>query len=124
MVNALTLQGRLTKDVVNKNGNAHFSIATTNFKGETMYVDVVAFKQTAEYAFTYLSKGNMVIVEGSLSINKYQDKIYVSCVARNITSVGNNNKEKNIDKVEEIQAKEEMPTETVDIDFDDSSLPF
>lgn len=127
MVNALILQGRLTKDVVNKNGTAQFSIAFEDYKNETMFIDVVAFKQTAEYCFNYLHKGNMVIIDGSLRINKYQDKIYISCVARKITSIGSSNKETNFIK-EERQAKEDLPVATEkEIDLDDPQfldLPF
>ena len=124
MLNLLVLQGRLTKDVVNKNGTAVFSIAVDVYNGDPMYVDVVAFKQTAEYCFNYLRKGNMVIVDGSLQIKKYQDRYYVSCVARTITGVGNN-KENSLVKEENVVKEEETPVATdEDIDILPDDLPF
>ena len=127
MLNSLILQGRLTKEVINKNGNAYFSIAQDDYKGNTMFVEVVAFGKTAEYCLNYLRKGAMVIVSGALSMRKYEDKTYVSLIAREISSLTiTNNKEKTeLFKEEEIQAKEETPIATDDdIDIDQDDLPF
>lgn len=118
MVNTIVIQGRLTKEVVNRNGNAYFSIAQNDFKGNPMYVEIVAFGKSAEYSFNYLHKGDMVLVEGNLAINKYQDKYYTNIVAVRITSVGNSNKDTNIVK-EDIKQEESIATDDIDINADD-----
>lgn len=123
MVNTLVIQGRLTRDVVDRNGTAQFSIANNDFKGNPMYIDVVAFGKSAEYSFNYLHKGDMVLVEGSLSISKYQDKFYTKVVANRITSVGNSYKETTVkEEKQEESFDEPVATDEADINTDD--LPF
>ena len=121
-LNQLTLLGNITKDFVNKNGNAYSSLAVNTFKGETMYVDIVAFKGTAEYCLNFIRKGAKVIVNGSLMVNKYQDKTYVQCSVREIINLNNkNNKVQEEDLNEEEVVDEPVAT---DEEIDDSSLPF
>jgi single-strand DNA-binding protein len=38
---------------------------------ETDFIDIVAWRQTAEFAANYLQKGRMVVVEGKLQIRSY-----------------------------------------------------
>jgi len=124
-VNILTIQGRLTKDFVNKNGNAYSSIAVDTYKGETMFIDIVAFKQKAEYCFDYLHKGQMVLVSGTLNINKYQDKLYVSCAINEINNLGGGKyeeKEKTNDTPTPVD--EPVATDSVDLDDPNLDLPF
>jgi len=125
MVNSLVIQGRLTKDPVNKNGNAYFGIAYTDYKNETMFLEVVAFGKNAEYCLNFLRKGNMVIVEGALKISKYQDKLFTSCVSNRVSNIGASSSNNETIIVKEEVKKEETPVATdEDIDIDDSLLPF
>jgi len=39
---------------------------------ETDFIDVVAWRQNAEFVNTYLSKGRLVLVDGSLQIRQWQ----------------------------------------------------
>jgi len=39
---------------------------------EADFIDIVAWRQTAEFAANYLGKGRLVAVEGSLQIRSYQ----------------------------------------------------
>ena len=41
---------------------------------KTDFVNVVCWKQTAEFASKYLSKGSMVVVSGRLESRKWEDK--------------------------------------------------
>ena len=121
-LNQLTLLGNITKDFVNKSGNAYSTIAVNTYKGETMYVDIVAFKGTAEYCLNFIRKGAKVVVNGSLNISKYQDKTYVQCAVREIINLSNKNnfiQEEDIDEEEVV----DEPVAT-DEEIDNSSLPF
>ncbi len=84
-LNAVVLQGRLTRDPElrrTQNGTAvtSFSLAVDrDFKGqngerETDFIDVVAWRGTAELAAKYLTKGRMALVSGRLQLRDWQDK--------------------------------------------------
>ena len=77
--------GRFTSDPVLKttnNGTAvcSFSLAVErDYKGEngekiTDFIDIVAWKGTAEFVSKYFSKGRMAIVSGNLQIRLWKDK--------------------------------------------------
>ncbi len=119
MINTLILQGRLAQDFLNKNGNAYSTLAVDTYKGDTMYIDIVAFKQTAEYCFNYLKKGTSVLVEGSLSISKYQDKKYITCIIKSINSLYGGERVKQVEKPQPQDTNDDVP-----IDIDDDLLPF
>lgn len=62
-----------------KNGNsvANFSVACNTGWGEEQkveWVNVVAWKKTAEVCEKYLRKGSPIYVEGRLETQKYEDK--------------------------------------------------
>lgn len=128
MLNTLILQGRLTKDFIDKNGNAYGCLAVDTYKGETMFIDIIAFKNTADYCLNFLRKGASVIVSGSLNVNKYQDKIFVSCAVREIINLGNSKVDR---QAKEEPKKQETFDDTTPIDttedidtMDDDMLPF
>lgn len=82
MLNHINLMGRLTKDVeLRRTGSgvavASFTIAVDrdfSKEKETDFIDIVAWKNTAEFANNYLSKGRMVVVSGRLQIRSWNDK--------------------------------------------------
>ena len=86
MLNRIVIMGRLTRDPElrrTQNGTAvtSFSVAVDrDFKsrdnGEkaTDFIDVVAWRQTAEFVCQYFTKGRMAIVEGRLQIRPWTDK--------------------------------------------------
>ena len=41
---------------------------------QTDFIDVVAWRQTAEFVSKYFSKGKMIIVEGSIQTRSYEDR--------------------------------------------------
>lgn len=83
MLNKIFLMGRLTRDpemrhTQNGTAVASFSIAVDrDFKdkqsGEkvTDFVDIVAWRSTAEFVDKYFSKGRMAVVEGRLQIRDW-----------------------------------------------------
>lgn len=79
MLNHVALQGRLTRDPElrrTQNGVpvTSFSLAVTGRKDDTVFVDCVAWRGTAETICQYLGKGRMIIVEGGLQSREWDDK--------------------------------------------------
>ena len=86
MLNKIFIMGRLTRDPELRRTQtgtpvASFSLAVDrDFKdkstGEraTDFIDVVAWRQTAEFVTRYFAKGRMAVVEGRLQIRDWTDK--------------------------------------------------
>ena len=86
MLNRILLMGRLTRDPELRHTQAgapvvSFSLAVDrDFKdkstGErsTDFIDVVAWRQTAEFVSRFFTKGRMAVVEGRLQIRDWTDK--------------------------------------------------
>ena len=86
MLNKIFIMGRLTRDPELRRTQtgtpvASFSLAVDrDFKdkstGEraTDFIDVVAWRQTAELVTRYFAKGRMAVVEGRLQIRDWTDK--------------------------------------------------
>ena len=85
MLNKIFIMGRLTRDPElrrTQSGTAvtSFSLAVDrDYKSqsgekETDFIDVVAWRSTAEFAAKYFTKGRMAVVEGRLQIRDWKDK--------------------------------------------------
>ena len=85
MLNKIILMGRLTRDPELRRTNsgtavASFSLAVDrdfkaqNGEKETDFIDIVAWKNTAEFVSKYFAKGRMAVVEGRLQIRDWTDK--------------------------------------------------
>ena len=86
MLNKIFIMGRLTRDPELRRTQtgtpvASFSLAVDrDYKdkstGEraTDFIDVVAWRQTAEFVTRYFTKGRMAVVEGRLQIRDWTDK--------------------------------------------------
>ena len=85
MLNVIVVMGRLVRDPElrrTQSGTAvtSFTLAVDrDFKSadgtkETDFIDVVAWKGTAEMAAKYLSKGRMAVVKGRLQLRDWTDK--------------------------------------------------
>lgn len=84
MFNLVVLTGRLTADpelkyTPNNIPVTSFSIAVSRrYKAgeETQadFINIVAWRQTAEFVTKYFSKGSMIGIEGSIQTRRYQDK--------------------------------------------------
>lgn len=85
MLNQVTIMGRLCaapelRRTASGVSVTSFSIACErDFKGkdgnkETDFVDVVAYRNTAEFVEKYFSKGRMAVVSGRLQIRGWTDK--------------------------------------------------
>ena len=85
MLNNVIIMGRLTRDPElrrTQGGTAvtSFTMAVDrDFKSqsgekETDFIDVVAWRNTGEFAAKYLAKGRMAAVEGRIQARDWQDK--------------------------------------------------
>lgn len=86
MLNRIILMGRLTRDPEKRhtqNGTAVASFALAverDFKEQgsdkrpTDFVDIVAWRQMADFVCKYFSKGRMAVVEGRLQVRDWADK--------------------------------------------------
>ena len=86
MLNHIVLMGRLTRDpelryTQSQIPVASFSLAVDrDFGGrdggerQTDFIDIVAWRSTAEFVSRYFTKGRMAVVEGRLQIRDWTDK--------------------------------------------------
>lgn len=85
MLNTIAIMGRLTADPIlrrTQNGVAVASFtlacerdfAAQGEARETDFIDIVAWRYTAEFVEKYFSKGQMAIVTGRLQIRNWEDK--------------------------------------------------
>lgn len=85
MLNKIVLMGRLTRDPElrqTQSGNSVVSFtlacdrdfAAQGAEKETDFVDIVAWRGTAEFVSKYFSKGRMAVVSGRLQIRNWEDK--------------------------------------------------
>lgn len=85
MLNKIILMGRLTRDPELRRTQAgtavvSFSLAVDrDYKDqsgekETDFIDIVAWRNTAEFVSKYFTKGRMAVVEGRLQIRDWTDK--------------------------------------------------
>ena len=86
MLNSIVLMGRLVADPELRSTTAGVAVCSfriavdRDFSGrngaekQTDFIDIVAWRQTAEFVSRYFSKGKMIVVQGSLQSRKWQDK--------------------------------------------------
>lgn len=84
MFNLVVLTGRLTADpelryTANKTPVTSFSIAVSRRykageEAQADFINIVAWRQTAEFVTKYFQKGSMIGIEGSIQTRRYQDK--------------------------------------------------
>ena len=84
-LNRIVIMGRLCADPELRRTNSgtavvRFTIAVDrdfkaqNGEKETDFIDIVAWRNTAEFVSKYFSKGRMAVVEGRLQIRDWTDK--------------------------------------------------
>ena len=86
MLNKIILMGRLTRDPELRHTQqgtpvASFTLAVDrDFKGRdggdraTDFIDIVAWRNTADFVSKYFTKGRMAVVEGRLQVREWTDK--------------------------------------------------
>ena len=85
MLNTAIIMGRLTAEPELKSTGAGISVCTftvavdRRFKGQgeerqADFIEVVAWRQTAEFVAKFFHKGSMIAVQGSLQTRSYDDR--------------------------------------------------
>ena len=84
MLNTIIVMGRLTADPELKKTNSGISVVSftlaversykTGEERQTDFIDVTAWRSTAEFIEKYFSKGQMMVVQGMLQTRNYEDK--------------------------------------------------
>lgn len=128
MLNVAVIMGRLTADpelrqTAEGTSVTSFTVAIDRppfDKHKTDFIDVVAWRTTAEFVTRYFRKGSMIAVNGSIQTRKYEDKngnkrTATEIIAQNVSFCGG--------KLETEPARE---PEKISIDdlSDDEELPF
>lgn len=150
MLNTITLMGRLTKDPELRNtaqgtAVASFSLAVerdyapNGGSKETDFIDIVAWRSTAEFVSKYFSKGQLVAVTGRLQIRDWTDSDSVrhriaEVVASNVyfAEAKREREKKNADterystprSTEPYYATPVTGSDFAELDDDDGDLPF
>ena len=83
-MNVVILVGRLTDNPELRHTNSNISvtrfsiavdrrIAKSSEERQTDFINIVAWRQTAEFITTYFKKGQRIGIEGSLRMNKFTE---------------------------------------------------
>lgn len=104
MLNVVAIMGRLVADPELRTTTQGHSVCSFRIACDRSYVqqgqerqsdfiDIVAWRQQADFVSKYFHKGSMIAVEGSLQTRQYQDKqgskrTAVEVVANNISFAG------------------------------------
>lgn len=137
MLNHITIMGRLTKDVELRRTTSGVAVAKfpvavdRDFKNdagerETDYIDVVAWRGSAEFAEKYLSKGRLVAISGRLQIRKYTDKDGNKRSAAEVVaeSIYFADSKKDAQNASNAPVAQSQMAPIVPLDDDDDALPF
>lgn len=94
MINVAVIAGHLTKDVElskTQKGNsvAKFTVAVNGINDNTDFINCVAWNKLADIVNMYCKKGDLVTVEGRISVRNYENqqgqRIYITeVVASNV----------------------------------------
>lgn len=103
MLNTAILMGRLTADPELKTTNSGISVTSfcvavdrryqKDSEKQADFLNVTAWRQTAEFICKYFRKGQMIAVQGSIQTRNYEDKngnkrTAVEIVAENVSFCG------------------------------------
>ena len=141
MLNKIIIMGRLTRDPeLRRTGSGtavtSFSLACDrDFKSqsgdkETDFIEVVAWKNTAEFVSKYFSKGRMAVVEGRLQIRDWTDKsgnkrTTAEVVAENVYFADSKRSESNDNQKENFNALSgRLSDDFVPISEEGGEIPF
>lgn len=138
MLNTAIVMGRLTAAQELKNTTTgiavcRFTVAVNrnyskNGEQETDFINVVAWRRTAEFLTKYFSKGAMIIVEGRIQTRDYEDKRgnkrkAVEIVAHNV-QFGESKKSTQAERTPSQTAQYASTSEFSQMSGDSGDLPF
>ena len=134
-MNNVSLVGRLTKDVELKYTGSNTAVATgtlavnrqfknANGEREADFINIVAWRKTAEIIANYISKGSQIGITGRIQTRSYEGndgkRVYVTeVVAETVTLLdGKSNNQ------QPQQKQERLFSASSPVDIDDLTLPF
>ena len=139
MFNHIAIMGRLTRDPeMRRTGSGvavtSFTIACDrdfgqNGEKETDFIDVTAWRNTAEFVSKYFTKGRMAVVSGRLQIRSWTDKDgnkrkSAEVVADNVYFADSKKDDSSSSNVQNFVPSGEPLQDYAVVDGDDSMLPF
>ena len=145
MLNHIVLMGRLVRDPeLRRTGSGipvgSFTIAVDrdfadkqSGEKETDFVDIVVWRNTAEFVSKYFTKGRMAVVDGRLQMRKWTDKEGNKRVSAEVVAdhvyFGDSKKESSGDYGNSYAPQHSAPAQNEPSNFamledDDSELPF
>lgn len=131
MINNITLQGRLVKDVELQTTNSgtnycNFTVAWSETYGETenkLFLNCIAWHKTAELIAKHFHKGKEIIVEGNLRTETYEkdgeNRSVIKAVVNRVHFCGSKNEQTTETKEASSDAFKNMKPVN-----DDEGLPF
>lgn len=141
MLNCSILMGRLVADPELKTTTNGVSVSSFRIAVDRAYqkqgeerqadfIDIVAWRQTADFVCRYFKKGSMIAVQGSIQTRQYEDKqgnkrTAVEVVADNVSFCGSKNESTQQTTYPPV-ANASKPTANAfeAIEDDDDDLPF
>lgn len=139
MLNLVVLTGRLTTDPEIKFTQQN-SVAVTSFtiavqrkysagqEKATDFINIVAWRNTAEFICKYFKKGKMIAIEGSIQVRNYEDnegnkRKAFEIVASAVDFVGNKDDDGQSDNSQEVKVPRQKKFEDYR-NVNDGDLPF
>lgn len=147
MLNHIVLMGRLARDPeLRRTGSglsvSSFAIAVDrdfadkqSGKKETDFIEIVAWRNTADFVSKYFTKGRMAVIHGRLQMRKWQDKNGNNRISAEVVAdqvyFGDSKKESStgdygngyMQQYDGLPPAGE-PTNYAVVDYDDSELPY
>lgn len=131
-MNIVVLVGRISTDLNlehvgdKQTAKCRFNLAVNRMKkDETDFIPIEVWNKIAENLVNYKSKGDQVVVEGRLQVDRYQkygeNKTFTKVIARSIEYVGGS---KNNNASSDAQSDAPDGFEPVDDFGDDDGIPF
>ena len=142
MLNCAVLMGRLVADPDLRTTPSGVSVVSFRIavdrsfvkQGEERqadFIDIVAWRQTAEFVARYFRKGSMIAVQGSIQTRQYEDKqgnkrTAVEVVADNVSFCGSKAEQGSTAPAFPPVAAAQTPSANINmsVDDDDDDLPF
>ena len=141
MLNRVILMGRLTADPEHKqtpNGVSvtSFSIAVernyadkSTGKRSSDFINIVAWRQTADFICKYFYKGRLIALEGSIQTRNYEDKsgnkrIVFEVIAENVSFTGEKKDDNTKSNTSSKPPQNFSSCDFEEFETDDSDLPY
>lgn len=140
MLNKIFLQGRLVADPELRHTQQGTAVASfrmavdRDFKSKdpgasnTDFINIVAWRNTAEFVSRYFTKGRMAVVEGRLQMREYTDKggnkRTVAEVVANNVYFGDSKRDSESGANASYDVAPDGPPDFDELEDDDGELPF